>query len=348
MAYCFHEQRQAEAREEETKEGEAAGQVGGFEFRADWRVGEIRDFLGLHMTEDNDLTTGFRIRPSRLYLPKLESPPATIFEHLLARFPQVHRDIWNARVSRGLVTLSDGAALREDSPYRHGITVFYRKEVPTEPAPIEEALIVYRDEDIIVADKPHGMPVTPAGEYLERSLLVRLQKSTGLATLAAMHRLDRETAGLLLLTIQPAARGQYHRLFSEGTIQREYLAVAHILAAPNRKHWRVENRIEPGEPWYRQRIVEGPPNAITEIELLELQERAGFFRLVPESGKKHQLRVHMTSIGFPIVGDPFYPTVREKQEGDPPLQLLARRLAFIDPLSGAPRSFTSARELRWP
>ena len=110
----------------------------------------------------------------------------------------------------------------------------------------------------------------------------------------------------------------------------------------------MENRIEPGDPWFRQRIVEGPANAFTEIELLDLREGVGLFRLVPKSGRKHQLRVHMASIGFPILGDPFYPKIREKQDGDPPLQLLANGLAFIDPMSGLPRSFTSARELRWP
>ena len=299
------------------------------------------------MSHENDLARGTHTRPSRLYLAKIESPPATILEHLCARFPQIQPRIWRARVSRGLVTLSDGTALGMDSPYRHGITVFYYKEVPSEPAPLEEPLVVYRDEEILVADKPHGMPVTPAGQHVERSLLVRLERSTGLATLAPMHRLDRETGGILLLTIKPDARAHYHRLFAERMIEREYLAVAHIIDAPNRTHWRVKNRMESGDPWYRQRIVEGPANAITEIELIDLQGNAGLFRLIAHTGRKHQLRVHMASIGFPIVGDPFYPEIREKQDEDPPLQLLARRLAFIDPLSGAPRSFTSVRELRW-
>jgi tRNA pseudouridine32 synthase/23S rRNA pseudouridine746 synthase len=300
------------------------------------------------VSNEPDLAGGPHTRPSRLYLPKLEPRPATILEHLIARFPQVHPTIWRARISRGLVTLSDGTRLREDSSYRHGVTVFYRKEVPSEPAPIEEALVIYRDEDILVADKPPGMPVTPAGEHVDRSLLVHLQKRTGLADLAPMHRLDRETSGVVLFNMKPAARGHYHRLFAEGIIEREYLALAHIIDAPDRKHWRVENRMESGDPWFRQRIVEGQANAITEIELHDVREGAGLFRLVPESGRKHQLRVHMASIGFPIVGDPFYPQIRERQCGDPPLQLLARRLTFTDPLSGLLRSFTSVRNLEWP
>ena len=103
-------------------------------------------------------------RPSRLYLPKFDAAPPTIFEYLLARFPQIDVAIWRARVSQGLVTLSDGTTLREDSPYRHGVSVFYRKEVALEPPALEEPQIVYRDDDILVVDKPHGMPVTPSGQ----------------------------------------------------------------------------------------------------------------------------------------------------------------------------------------
>src|SRR5215831_6411847 len=160
------------------------------------------------------------IRPSRLYLPKFDSAPQTIFEYLLVRFPQVHPSIWRDRVSRGLVTLSDGTRLEECSPYRHGMMVFYRKEVPSEPAPSEQPRVLYQDDAILVVDKPHGMPVTPAGDHVERSLLVSLQKTLGLPDLDPVHRLDRETAGLLLFTIRPGVRGQYHRLFAEGLAEK--------------------------------------------------------------------------------------------------------------------------------
>src|SRR5438093_6574348 len=144
------------------------------------------------MNSEINFTGGLNTRPSRLYLPKLESPPATILEHLLAHFPQVSQRTWRARVSQGLISLSDGTTLQEDSPYRHGLTVFYRKKVPSEPGPLEEPLVIYRDEEILDADKPHGMPVTPAGEHVERSLLVRLQRRTGLHSRAALHPIDRE------------------------------------------------------------------------------------------------------------------------------------------------------------
>jgi tRNA pseudouridine32 synthase/23S rRNA pseudouridine746 synthase len=290
-------------------------------------------------------TVRMETRPSRLYLPKFVGSPKTIFEYLVARFPQVNAAVWHERVSQGLVTLNDGTKLTEQSPYRHGMTVFYRKQVPSEPPLLEEPVIVYRDDEIIVADKPHGIPVTPCGQHIERSLFIRLQRITELPDLAPVHRLDLDTAGLVLFTVRTDARAHYHRLFAEGRIEREYLAVAHVDGQPNRTHWRIENRIEEGEPWFLQRIVEGPVNAITEIELTEWRSGFGRFLLFPRTGKRHQLRLHMASIGFPIVGDPFYPAIVKRHDAALPLQLLARRLSFIDPLSGAAQNFASARNL---
>lgn len=291
-------------------------------------------------------------RPSRLYLPKFSGAPRTIFEYLVSRFPRVELATWHERVSKGLVTLSDGTMLTAHSAYRHGITVFYRKEVPSEPALLEDPLIVYRDDEIIVVDKPHGMPVTPSGQYVERSLFIRLQRMTGLPDIAPIHRLDLDTAGLVLFTIKENARAPYSRLFAEGRIEREYVAISHVKNPLQDKRWRIENRIGPGEPWFLQRIVEGQVNAITEIEAAEVESGLGRFRLFPKTGKRHQLRLHMASIGCPIVGDPFYPALTRRPDAGPRrpdpglnLQLLARRLAFIDPLSNETRSFVSHRNL---
>ena len=200
---------------------------------------------------------------------------------------------------------------------------------------------------ILVVDKPHGMVVTPVGDHLERSLLVRLQRNTGLTELAPIHRLDRETAGILMFAILPTARGPYHQLFSRAEVEREYIAVAQVEESCGQNKWRVENRLSSGIPWYRQEIVKGPVNAITEIDLIELRDGMGLFRIRPRTGKKHQIRVHMASIGCPILGDPIYPVIRKKEDGSIPLRLLARRLQFVDPLSGEWRSFKSVRDLAW-
>jgi len=288
---------------------------------------------------------------SRLHLPKLDPAPKTVLEYLIQRFPHINAQTWHERVANGKVTLDDGTMLTTAFPYQHGMTVLYSREIAREPASQAEETILYQDADILVADKPHGMVVTPAGEHVERSLLVRLQNRSGLHTLAPVHRLDRETAGVVLFTIHTEARARYHRLFSSRSVEREYLAVAKLGNMEIQKVSEVRNRMEEGEPWYRRRIAENnvaEPNAITRIELLESRNGLGLFRLLPETGKKHQLRVHMASIGCPIAGDLLYPDIREYNEHDSPLQLLAHRLSFIDPLSGEPRSFVSLQQLLWP
>jgi tRNA pseudouridine32 synthase/23S rRNA pseudouridine746 synthase len=260
-------------------------------------------------------------------------------------FPHVGRPVWESRLDLGRVTLSDGTPVRRDTPYVEGETVRYSREVPGEPEAPETETVLYEDASILVADKPHGMPVTPAGDYLARCLLVRLQKRTGNADLVPAHRLDRDTAGVVMFVTDPEVRGAYHRLFSEGRVEREYLAVASIASHPEIAEWRVENRIGRGDPWFRQRIVDGAPNAISEIGLVGRRGEVGLFRIRPRTGRKHQIRLHMAALGYPIIGDPLYPDFVERQDGEPPLQLLARRLSFTDPVDGGTRTFSSERRL---
>ena len=94
-----------------------------------------------------------------------------------------------------------------------------------------------------------------------------------------------------------------------------------------------------------------PVNAITDIELGQVRGDVATYRLSPATGRTHQLRLHLNGLGIPIVGDPLYPHVRLDDDIDDftrPLQLLAKTLAFVDPVDGTPRHFTSARTLTWP
>jgi tRNA pseudouridine32 synthase / 23S rRNA pseudouridine746 synthase len=293
----------------------------------------------------NDAIISAMVR-SRLCLPKLKSPPATLLEFLSTHFRHIPEITWRDRMARGLVTNSSGLPLREDTPYSRGLTVFYVREVPFEPASSETETILYQDDEILVADKPHGMPVTPAGDHVARSLLNRLQQQTGIDNLVPLHRLDRDTAGIVLFGLKTESRRHYHALFEKRLIEREYLAVAELRKPPTQRRWTVENRLVSGEPWFRRRVAEdGRANAITTIDLLDTRKSLGLFRLIPRTGRKHQLRVHMSSIGFPILGDVLYPEQSEAEPGDTPLQLLASRLCFNDPLTGLRREFKSSRRL---
>ena len=281
---------------------------------------------------------------SKVTLPKSDPPPATVLEFLSARFPRIPD--WASRMARGLVR-ADGAPLGAAAPYRPGLVVTYFREVAEEaPVPFE-ARILHRDARLLVADKPPFLPVVPAGGFVRETLLARLQAETGIADLVPLHRLDRETAGLVLFSVDPASRGAYAALFAGRGIAKAYEAVSEAAGEPAQREWRVENRIEAGEPFFRMATVDGPPNARSDIRLLQWQHGHARFEIRPETGKKHQIRLHMAAIGHPILHDRFYPELLP--EGPPdferPLQLLAKRLEFTDPLSGELRRFESEQVL---
>ena len=286
---------------------------------------------------------------SAIYLPPLDAEPATVLDYLRERFPHVGDEAWERRIERGMVVFADGEPVEPATPYRSGSTVRYFREVEDEEAIPFAERIVFRNDHIVVADKPHFLPVVPTGPYVNEYLLFRLRRATGIAELTPVHRLDRETAGLLLFAADPATRPLYHRLFAEGAIEKEYMAVGRLERELDEGEWRMENRLVPGEPWFRMMIAPGEPNAVTRIILEEARDRHGLFKLFPATGKKHQLRIHLNALGAPIVNDSLYPTVWPQAPYDysRPLQLLARRIAFRDPVSGEPMEFISERELIW-
>ena len=286
-------------------------------------------------------------RPSYLHLPP--GPWTTVLDCLCARFPAIERAVWLERMQRGRVLDAEGRPLASDHPYREGLRIHYFREVAAEIViPFEETLL-HVDEHLVVADKPHFLPVTPSGPYVEQCLLARLIRRLGNPDLVPIHRIDRLTAGLVLFSAHPASRGRYQALFRERQIDKEYEAIAAALPGLQLPHVH-RSRLVPGEPFFRTREVPGPANSETRIERLECLGEYWRYRLQPVSGRKHQLRVHMAALGAPICNDPFYPVALPSGPDDysKPLLLLARRLGFSDPLSGERRQFSSGLQLQPP
>lgn len=279
----------------------------------------------------------------------LQLPPGpwlSVLDCLCAHFRAIPREQWLDRFERGRILDGRGQPIGADHRYKQGLTVHYFREVLDEPHVPFEATIVHADKDIVVADKPHFLAVMPAGRFVRETLLRRLMRELDNPGLVPLHRIDRGTAGLVMFSANPATRSRYQALFREQRIEKNYEALAPALPDLCFAHVR-RSRIIRGEPFFRMREVQGPPNSESWIDVIERLDGNWRYALKPVSGRTHQLRVHMCGLGAPILNDPFYPELAELTEDDyaRPLKLLARSLAFVDPLSGERRSFSSRLHL---
>lgn len=265
-----------------------------------------------------------------------------LLDFLTQQFPAVARPVWESRLARGEVADDRGRPLRADTACRQNAKIFYYRELPPEtPIPFEET-ILHADAHLLAVDKPHFLPVTPSGRFLQETLLVRLRCKTGLAHLSPIHRLDRETAGVMLFSVDPASRGRYQSLFQKRVVSKVYEALANPLPEVDFP-LTYRSRMVEGTPFFRMREVPGEPNSETVITPVETRGDHVLYRLEPLTGRKHQLRLHMASLGIPIVNDAFYPHALPCKADDvsAPLKLLSRSVSFIDPLSGEIRHFAS-------
>ncbi|MGD8150380.1 pseudouridine synthase [Ornithinimicrobium sp. Y1694] len=261
--------------------------------------------------------------------------------------------VWR-RLRAGEVVLGDGTRVEADTPYQPGAAAYLYRDLPEEvPVPGELPVLLRDDETgLLVVDKPPFLATMPRGEHVVQTVVVRLRRALDLPELAPVHRLDRLTSGVLLLTSRREARAPYQRLVQDGGLAKTYLALAPLpqgLDLP----MVVRNRIEKRRGELQARVVPGEPNARTLVELegaLAEDPTVGRYRLTPTSGRTHQLRLHLAGLGIPILGDPLYPHVREVAPGDfsTPLQLLAQQVSFADPVNGADRTITSTRTLPLP
>lgn len=305
-------------------------------------------------TRTNPLPLLDGIKPSYLVLPHDKSFYGLPLLHFLClRFPFVGEAGWRKRLNSGFVVGSDGMALNEDTPFRPGQTIYYYREISREDEPripFDEK-ILHVDEHLIVVDKPHFLPVIPSGRFLRETLLTRLRLHPDLQHLnpehiTPVHRLDKDTAGVMLLSHNPAVRRHYQAMFQDKTVRKTYEAVA-----PTRTDlvypYSVESRLVRGDKFYLTKETEGEANAFTTIELIENRGETSLYRLHPITGKKHQLRVHMMSLGMPLLNDALYPTPLAAGDEDynKPLQLLAKSIEFTDPISGGSRKFESMQKL---
>jgi tRNA pseudouridine32 synthase / 23S rRNA pseudouridine746 synthase len=291
-----------------------------------------------------------RVLPS---LHELTFSPTSLLSFLEHATQNSQKIDWQSRLEKGMVCDAQGQSLPRDTPYLPGMRIYYWRDAGFEPRIAFDERIIYQDAHLLVADKPHFLPVTPTGRYVKETLLVRLKQRTGLPDLTPMHRIDRDTAGLVMFCIRAQDRNRYAQIFREQGVRKIYECIApfsQAMAFP-RVH---TSRLETSPQTFMQMVeTAGMPNTETHIALLERlpPPHADWarYRLQPVSGKRHQLRVHMNALGLPIRGDGIYPRLSpETAQPDhaQPLQLLAQALAFRDPVTGLAHQFQSQLHLK--
>lgn len=312
---------------------------------------------------DSTLPLRQGVAPSVVALPSgHRSRWPLLLDFLAERFPTVPREDWAARMARGDVLDAQGQAVAVDHPFVPEARFHYWREVPHEASLPMQEQIVFEDEWLVVADKPHFLPVTPKGKHVRETLLSRLRDRLQCAELSPLHRIDRETAGLVVFAKQRHTRHSYQTLFARGEVHKTYEAIAalptgvELSALP--AHY--ASRLEPAEHFMQMQEVAAdaaqgrPVNARVGIQVMDVQasgtQRFVRLALQPATGKRHQLRVQMAALGLPLWGDRIYPTLLPEGTDDwaNPLRLLAREIAFTDPLTGGRRHYRSALALHLP
>ena len=284
------------------------------------------------------------VTPSYLWLPEGDWPDMITF--MSANYPAVTEAQWRERMARGDVVDGKGVPVQPGSRYVRGARIWYYRELDYEfPIPFEEE-VLHQDEHIVVVDKPHFLPTIPSGRFVKETLLVRVRRKLGIEDLVPIHRLDRETAGLVIFSCNAQSRGDYQSLFQKRLVQKEYEALAGPL--PGREFPFVyRSRMVEGDKFFTMKEEPGEPNSETMIDMIEQRGEHVLYRLWPHTGRQHQLRVHLSSLGIPILNDAFYPVALPCKQDDvsAPLKLLAKAIGFPDPLTGEWRYFESKRSL---
>lgn len=272
----------------------------------------------------------------------------TIRDFLVDALPRMSALRIDELLDEGAVVDMQGP-IGSDSAFVPGEAVWFHRDLPAETVVPFDIPIVYRDDTLLVIDKPHFLPTIPRGGHILQTALVRLRQELDLPDLIPAHRLDRVTAGLVLFVIDPAVRGAYQTLFQDRKVSKVYEAIAPC--EPELEFPRtIRSRIVKERFDFAAQEVDGEPNSETYVQLLEKRGKLARYRLHPHTGRTHQLRLHMNSLGIPILGDDLYPvpTGRSVDDFTEPLQLLASGLEFVDPISQKTRRFDTSRILeKW-
>ena len=269
----------------------------------------------------------------------------TVLGYLSLHYTHSPRERWRDRLQRGEVSL-DGQTVHEDVLLRAGQTlVWSRPPWPEAEVPLVWALL-HRDSHLLAVAKPRGLPTAPAGGFLAHTLLACVRTMYPEATPA--HRLGRGTSGLVLFARTREARAALARAWRDGGVRKLYRA--RIAGAPSVDRFTVDVAIGPVPHPILGSVFAAAPRGKAARSHVRVLAREGDTSLVDveiETGRPHQIRIHLAAAGFPLQGDPLYAAgglPRTDAEAALPgaagYALHAHRLELVHPVSGAPLAFS--------
>jgi 23S rRNA pseudouridine1911/1915/1917 synthase len=287
----------------------------------------------------------------------------TVLEFYTGRYAHSNQADWKSRIEGGEVLLN-GVVAQTETPLQAGQTLAYHRPPWQEPAVPLAFEVLYEDGDLLVVAKPSGLPVLPGGGFLENTLLHQLRQRYPKETPVPIHRLGRGTSGLMLLARSPLAKSNLSQQMRKSTAGGGLLVHSH---RPIHKIYRalvsagnMPDRFSINQPigkiaheqlGYIFGAVADGQFARSDVRVLRRDPDATLVEVTIFTGRPHQIRIHMASAGFPLVGDPLYVAggvpspfseddeTKQPVPGDCGYALHAYRLAFTHPRTQEPMQF---------
>ena len=253
-----------------------------------------------------------------------------LVEFLATHYSHSSRESWQQRLQSGQIQLN-GELVTADQALNAADWLCWQRPAWLEPEVPGSWQVLFDDGDLLVMDKPSGLPVMPGGGFLNHTLVALLQKRFGeegnLPIPRPVHRLGRFTSGLLLCARQPETRAHLSRLFrwattGEASCRKVYRALAQtnphldpgeiktikipIVQQPHPLLGKIWAAAEPGNQVDPDQLQPGSLSALSTISLLEHRQDADLLDVTIQTGRPHQIRIHLAAIGTPLIGDPLY------------------------------------------
>ena len=234
-----------------------------------------------------------------------QHPDLRVDRYLARRYPYLSRGEWQREIARGKISINGSVLARNDRIIRTGDRISFAGRDAAEPEVDTNYSILYEDDHFIGINKPANLPVHPAGVFYHNTLITLMQKSRGVK-LHLLHRLDRETSGIVVAAKDAGTARNFQERF--GSVRKSYFAIVH--GVPREGSFTVDMPIEADRSSpldHKKAAFHGAAQeAVTKFLTVHSNNGFSLLEAVPYTGRQHQIRVHLKYAGYPILGDRMY------------------------------------------